>query len=323
MQTQDHTHRSPVIAAFSPKTGAREPVEFGVAASDVTGAPLVVVVVVDTGSLPVHFGADMAPALPASIAEAVRNLQSDLSERGIAVEVRPFEDSTAARGLARAIDECSPELVVVGSTGRGPKGSMLLGTTAERVIHVSECPVAVVPNGYRRPEGGVATIGVAYTAQPEAAEALRAAASLARTGGAKLRVITVVDPKYAQEEARGLMAEQHHEAGTEAETAARTRRAIEDDARARIAEVAGDVDTELDLHIDEPVRALVATSAHLDLLVMGSRGLGPHRAVLLGSVSRRVIDQATCPVIVIPRGSDAKAGELLADAEAHHAPSGG
>jgi nucleotide-binding universal stress UspA family protein len=322
METQDHTHRSPVIAAFSPVTGASEPVEFGVAASRVTGAPLVVVVVVDTGSLHVHFGADEAPPLPGSIAEPVRHLEQTLRERGISVEIRPFEDSTAARGLARAIDECSPELVVVGSTTRGPKGSMLLGTTAERVIHVSECPVAVVPNGYQRPEGGVRKIGVAYTAQPEGEEALRAAASLARTGKAQLRVITVVDPKHAQEEARGLMAEQHHEVSSSAEAAARVRLGIEADARARVAELAGDIDAELDLRIDEPVRSLVASTAHLDLLVMGSRGLGPHRAVLLGSVSRRVIDEAKCPVIVIPRGSEAMAGELRADADAH-APSTG
>ena len=55
---------------------------------------------------------------------------------------------------------------------------------------------------------------------------------------------------------------------------------------------------------------------------MGSRGLGPRRAVVLGSVSRRVVDRAACPVVVIPRGSEAKAGELLADADAH-APSAG
>src|SRR5690349_6414523 len=112
METLDHTHRGPVIAEFSPATGAREPVEFGVAASRVTGAPLVIVVVVDTGSLRAGFGADDPSVLPDTIAAEVRRLEQDLTARGVAVEIRPFEDSTAARGLARAIDECSPELVV-------------------------------------------------------------------------------------------------------------------------------------------------------------------------------------------------------------------
>jgi nucleotide-binding universal stress UspA family protein len=43
-------------------------------------------------------------------------------------------------------------------------------------------------------------------------------------------------------------------------------------------------------------------SENLDLLVCGSRGYGQVRAVLLGGVSRRVITEAHCPVIVLPRG---------------------
>jgi nucleotide-binding universal stress UspA family protein len=39
------------------------------------------------------------------------------------------------------------------------------------------------------------------------------------------------------------------------------------------------------------------------LLVMGSRGYGPVRSVLVGSVSWRVIAHASCPVIVVPRGA--------------------
>ena len=44
--------------------------------------------------------------------------------------------------------------------------------------------------------------------------------------------------------------------------------------------------------------------------------------MILGSVSRRVIDQSECPVIVIPRDTTAKRDELLADVEAH-APQAG
>jgi hypothetical protein len=47
---------------------------------------------------------------------------------------------------------------------------------------------------------------------------------------------------------------------------------------------------------------------------MGSRAMGPRKAVVLGSVSRKVIDRAACPVVVIPRGASVKTGELLADA---------
>jgi nucleotide-binding universal stress UspA family protein len=317
MRTRDQTHRAPVLAAYSPDTGAREPVEFGVAASRVTGAPLVIVVVVDSGAHSLHRVSDGKPVLPASIAAAVKHLESELAERGVAAEVRTFEDSTAARGLARAIDECGPELVVLGTTSRGAKGALLLGTTAERVIHLSPCPVAVVPHGYQRPEGGVKVIGAAYTPKPEADDALVTAISLARSGGVELRVLTALDPKFAQEEAHGLMAESRREVGTDARLAARVRYDLEAQTKARVTELAGDLPATVDVITDDPVRALVAASAHLDLLVMGSRALGTRKAVILGSVSRRVIDESSCPVIVIPRDTTAKRDELLDDVETH------
>ena len=39
----------------------------------------------------------------------------------------------------------------------------------------------------------------------------------------------------------------------------------------------------------------------VDLLVTGSRGYGPMTRVLLGSVSRKLINEAPCPVLVVPR----------------------
>ncbi len=41
-----------------------------------------------------------------------------------------------------------------------------------------------------------------------------------------------------------------------------------------------------------------------DLIVMGSRGLGLIKGVLLGSVSQYVVEQATCPVLVVKSGGD-------------------
>jgi nucleotide-binding universal stress UspA family protein len=43
----------------------------------------------------------------------------------------------------------------------------------------------------------------------------------------------------------------------------------------------------------------VAESCKADLIVMGSRGFGAVKGLLVGSVSRKVIHYATCPVMVV------------------------
>ena len=42
-----------------------------------------------------------------------------------------------------------------------------------------------------------------------------------------------------------------------------------------------------------------AATNNIDLIIMGSRGLGVVKGVLLGSISQYVIEQAKCPVMVV------------------------
>jgi nucleotide-binding universal stress UspA family protein len=51
----------------------------------------------------------------------------------------------------------------------------------------------------------------------------------------------------------------------------------------------------------DPREILTEDSGELDLLVCGSRGYGPVRAVMLGSVSRVLAHSARCPLLVVPR----------------------
>jgi nucleotide-binding universal stress UspA family protein len=50
---------------------------------------------------------------------------------------------------------------------------------------------------------------------------------------------------------------------------------------------------------EHPVSLLVRASATAELLVVGSRGRGPALGMLLGSVSQRCVNEASCPVVVI------------------------
>ena len=52
---------------------------------------------------------------------------------------------------------------------------------------------------------------------------------------------------------------------------------------------------------DPAEKLLESAEMGVDLLVLGSRGFGPVMRLLIGSVSSRVIREAPCPVLVVPR----------------------
>ena len=59
-----------------------------------------------------------------------------------------------------------------------------------------------------------------------------------------------------------------------------------------------------DVTIGYPPDELEGLSEEVDLLVVGSRGWGPVRRVVLGSTSDRLVHRAACPVVVVPRAED-------------------
>jgi nucleotide-binding universal stress UspA family protein len=250
--------------------------------------------------------------LLADASAALARVGTDLEPEGLAIEYRHLQSTSAARALYEAAEADDAGLLVVGSTRRGTAGRILPGSTAERLMHGAPCAIAVVPHGWQ-PRGGVETVGAAYVDTPEGREALHSAHALARSAGATLRVVTVARVGFAS----------HSE--TEARTAGQVglgfeqvegqhRVQAEQSAREAVAALGDDVTVEVDAFLEDPADTLIRVSENLDLLVCGSRGYGPLRAVLLGGVSRRVAAEGKCPVIVLPRGVESPLLALMPNA---------
>jgi nucleotide-binding universal stress UspA family protein len=132
----------------------------------------------------------------------------------------------------------------------------------------------------------VKRIMVATDGSAPAQEALEVGVDIAAEAGADLTIVHVAP---TGETAPGLATPEHDPALREAAEFARGK-GLEPDLELRT----GDVVEEL---------AYVAGHIEADLLVVGSRGLGTVRGKLLGSVSRRLLDQCRHrPVMVVREG---------------------
>jgi nucleotide-binding universal stress UspA family protein len=198
--------------------------------------------------------------------------------------------SGSSRRLARALQEAA----------EAAHATLLVGgATAARAISGSPCPLAVVPPRWA-PAGGLRIIGVAFVDTEDGRAALRAAHALARRIGARLRVLTVVQvPFGVYAEMEGLTAEER--ARCAEHLLAEPRLEALGAATRTVGGAAGDVAMTVEAFVGSAGDVLDELSEEVDLLVCGSRGYGPVRGVLLGSVTRRLIADVRCPVILVPR----------------------
>ena len=133
---------------------------------------------------------------------------------------------------------------------------------------------------------GVVVVGI--DGSDGARRALQWAAEEARLRSAALRVVHVwsyldqageaFDPTYGEADARQLLDEAVAGAGIET----------------------GGLDVERRTVCDLAARGLLDSAADGDLLVVGARGMGGFRGLLLGSVSQQVAQHAPCPVVIVP-----------------------
>lgn len=301
----------PILVGYEPTRSDPAPVRFGVMAARLTGAPLVVAAV---AARPDAAAGEVDADLCADASLPLERLAQELQTEGMGVACMELRGTSAARALHEAAESENAALLVVGSPPREGLEKVVPGSTAERLMHGSPCPVGVVPREWEPPGEHLRTIGVGFVDTEEAREALRGAHALAQRTGASLRVITVVKVHQSwyleTETERAGQPEIKDPVDVEGEHRVRAEQAL----RRVVAELGDDVPIEAEAFLGEPAEVLADLSRHLDLLVLGSRGYGPVRSVLLGGVSRRVAAGAHCPAVVLPRGVKASLETLVAEA---------
>lgn len=109
------------------------------------------------------------------------------------VSFHKFAHRSAPGGLLAAVEELKAEALVLGSAADGSLGQVVVGSTADRLLHSSPVPLAISPRGYRGSKShGLTRLTAAYPGTEESEKVVERVAALAARLEVPLRVITFV-----------------------------------------------------------------------------------------------------------------------------------
>lgn len=192
-------------------------------------------------------------------------------------------------------------LIVLGKRGlhglRGRLGSVSAATAAH-----AECPVIVLPDGWDPAPGdfnGRVVLAVDKLGA-ESPSVLRAA-RYAKAHGRGLSLVSVIPTITSLPSGSAELDLAISEQLTD--PARELLQTIED----HIAQQVPGLDISIHVLSGRPADALVQAADSAELVVMGTRGRGGFRGLLIGSVSQSVLVDAACPVMVVPNKAVADA----------------
>lgn len=215
--------------------------------------------------------------------------------KGVALEAAPNITITTDMSIASGsqwLIELSEQarMIILGASGVGTAATaLLLGNTAVAVASHAHCPVVVVRGEVRR--DGPIVVGV--DGSETSKRAIGAAFAEAANRNATLLAVSVwsdLGPDVMDDPRAGDLVPEDVE---QQETAALS------EALAGYQEGYPDVTVERKFFVDNPRARLLELSKTAQLVVVGSRGRGGFRGMLLGSTSNTLVGKADCPVMVV------------------------
>jgi nucleotide-binding universal stress UspA family protein len=236
-------------------------------------------------------------SLQIAIARMKSRVRPPLWHRVPTPSVRVRTGNPARLILATMADE-EPDLLLLGPHRKRGVVDALEGTIAQKVLNVCKCPLLMVQ---RAADVGYQNVLLALDLSVESSGVVRAAESVLRGAGTRATVVHACEPPYdgwLRPAGAGLAEIASHARSARRATSAAVRgllgRASTDAARYEIVLAEG-----------RPIPVIQrAIKVHRpDLLVVGSRGNGPVRRALLGSVANDLFRTVGCDVLIVPRAS--------------------
>jgi nucleotide-binding universal stress UspA family protein len=220
--------------------------------------------------------------------QEMANLLISARLRGVSHEVL-LEEGGIWPALSRMIKEKNIDLVVLGTHGRTGAGRILLGSVAEEIFRLAQCPVLTVgPKASDQPpvEGDFRHILYPTDFSPACESALPYALSLAQEHQARLTLLHVaqdidgVSAKSLSESREFLIHRLEKLVPPGAELWCEPESAV---------------------GFGPPVEGIlqVATARKSDLIVLGIRGDGGLLGHLLSNKAYKIVCQAPCPVLTV------------------------
>lgn len=194
-----------------------------------------------------------------------------------------------AEGLLDSAHDLGASLIVVGAANGGRRGRHRLGTVAGELLHSSDVPVALAPEGARRidPRSGITRITAAIGLRPGADVLLEESIALAEATGAELRLVSLVAIDLPAGIAGNESAAMHAD-----EVFVHARKALPKGVDAEAVVGLGD-------SIEEAVSHLSWEPG--EIAVVGSSRLARPRRLFLGSTAAKMLHELPVPMIVVPR----------------------
>ncbi|HLA80548.1 MAG TPA: universal stress protein [Thermoleophilia bacterium] len=80
---------------------------------------------------------------PSEVRRMINPVVEKLNKIGVSTQIS-IPDELPAEGILNTAEETGADLIVLGCRGRGTFANLLIGSTAERVLHFAKVPVLVV-----------------------------------------------------------------------------------------------------------------------------------------------------------------------------------